>query len=163
MSQRSPSRRRTRVATAERAARVRAPAAPPPAVANLARALVALGHGLSNPASESTDAFHQFVAPFPDGSALDGAAFQRALRLGSRYKVDLSPADDMFSTVENPANNDGDTAQQFHVLHTVMSATLTDISTAFARGANVVRVRMWLFGRMKGGWLVGLRSESTET
>jgi hypothetical protein len=49
------------------------------------------------------------------------------------------------------------------VLHTVMSATLTDISTAFARGANVVRVRMWLFGRMKGGWLVGLRSESTET
>ena len=163
MRKRSQARRRPLAAGKRAATRARKSAAPPPAVASLARALAALAHGLSNPTSESTDAFQQFVAPFPDGGALESAAFQQALRLGSRYKVDLSPADDMFSTVEDPANNDADTAQQFQLLHAVMSATLTGVSTAFARGANVVRVRMWLFGRMKGGWLVGLRSESTET
>ncbi len=44
-----------------------------------------------------------------------------------------------------------------------MKATLTDTRRVSARAPGVVRVRTWLVGRFTGGWLVGLRTESTET
>jgi len=138
------------------------PSASPPSVANLARALAALAHGLPNPADESTDYFRQFVAPLPAATALDPSALKSALRIGDRYRLDLSSADSFFSGASDPQNW-GEYASGFRQLEEVMHATLTDVSTAFARATSVVRVRMWLFGRSRDGWLVGLRSIVTET
>jgi hypothetical protein len=136
--------------------------APPPSVANLARALAALARGLPNPADESTDYFRQFVAPLAAATALDASAFKSALGIAGRYRVDLSPADSFFSGASDPQNW-GEYATGFRQLEQAMHATLTDVSTAFARATNVVRVRMWLFGRTGDGWLVGLHSIVTET
>ena len=49
------------------------------------------------------------------------------------------------------------------MLGAVMNATLTNLTRVTARAPGVVRVRSWVIGRLKGGWLVGLRTESTET
>jgi hypothetical protein len=132
------------------------------AVVNLARALSALAHDLPNTADESTDYFHKFAARLPAGTALDADAFKRALKIGHRYKIDLSPADPFFAGASDPENYP-DYATAFRQLDTVMHAALSEVSTAFARANNVVRVRMWLFGRTADGWLVGLRSIVTET
>jgi hypothetical protein len=43
------------------------------------------------------------------------------------------------------------------------NSTLTDLTRVSARAPGVVRVRTWVLGRLAGGWLVGLRTESTET
>ena len=128
----------------------------------LAQALHALARDLPNPADESTDFFHSFVAPLSPDIKLDGAAFQRALKIGGRYKVDLSSADALLAGAGNP-DNWGDDAEGFRLLEKVMRATLSELSVAFARANGVVRVRMWLFGRSDDGSLVGLRSIVTET
>jgi hypothetical protein len=49
------------------------------------------------------------------------------------------------------------------MLGAIMNATLTDLTRVTARAPGVVRVRTWVIGRLKSGWLVGLRTESTET
>ena len=153
---------RARRATASGRMKQRTTTAPPVSVVNLARALSALARGLPNPADESTDYFHQFMAPLPVGTALDAAAFKTALKIGQRYGVDLSAADAFFAGASD-FENWPDYAAGFRQLDEVMRATLSDVSTAFARAENVVRVRMWLFGRTADGWLVGLRSIVTET
>jgi hypothetical protein len=92
-------------------------------------------------------------------AAADGVT----LKIGGRYKVDLSSADDLLSGAEDADSWGEETAEGFRLLEKVMRATLSDLSVAFARGNNAVRVRMWLFGRSEDGSLVGLRSMSTET
>jgi hypothetical protein len=94
---------------------------------------------------------------------LDSTTFQRALKIGSRYRVDLSSADALLSGAEDPENWGKEIAEGFRLLERVMRATLSELSVAFARGEGVVRVRMWLFGRSDEGTLIGLRSTSTET
>jgi hypothetical protein len=132
--------------------------------ARLAGALQALAKGLPNPWDESTDFFHEFVAPLPASTALDADSFRAALRIGARYEIDLSPADDKLTTLGDSADNLGkDIAGGFRQLGVVMRGTLTDRSLAFARAKGVTRVRVWLFGRNAEGTIVGLRSESTET
>ena len=44
-----------------------------------------------------------------------------------------------------------------------MQATLSDLTEVLARGDNIVQVPYFLFGRLNGGNLVGLRSISVET
>jgi hypothetical protein len=129
----------------------------------LAKALHELARDLPNPADESTDFFRPFVAAMSPDSHLDAGTFQRALKIGSRYRVDLSSADALLSGAEDPDNWGNEIAQGFRLLERVMRATLSELSVAFARGEGVVRVRMWLFGRSDEGTLVGLRSTSTET
>jgi len=130
----------------------------------LARALQALSHGLPNPWDESDDFFHEFAAVMPASTALDPESFRSALRIGARYHIDLSPADDVLAELSDPDLGWGEEiAGGFKQLATVMHATLTDVSRAFARGTGVVRVRVWLFGRTVDGTLVGLHSISTET
>jgi len=130
----------------------------------LAGALEALARGLPNPWDESTDYFHGFAAVMSTCTVLDAASFQEALGIGERYKIDLSPADDVLTALGTAEADWGkDIAGGFRLLHQVMRATLTERSLAFARGKGVVRVRIWLFGRSQDGTLVGLRSISTET
>ena len=131
-------------------------------MANLARALSALARGLPNTADESTDYFHEFMVPLTAGTTLDADAFKTAAKIGRRYRIDLSPADSFFAGASD-AENWPDYAAAFRQLDKVMHAALSDVSTAVARADNVVRVRMWLFGRTDDGWLVGLRSIVTET
>jgi hypothetical protein len=145
-------------------ARAAAPATPGVQAVRLAGALHALARGLPNPWDESTDYFHRFVAVMPAGTALDPESFRRALGVGARYQIALSPADDRLARLADAEDDWGaDIAGGFRQLHAVMRATLRDRSVAFARGNGVVRVRVWLFGRTGDGTVVGLRSISTET
>jgi hypothetical protein len=137
--------------------------APSAVASKLAKALSALARELPNPADESTDFFRPFVAPMPSGSRLDAETLRPVLKVGARYRIDLSPADDLLAAAGDPENWGEETAQGFRLLERVMRATLSELSVAFARADGVVRVRMWLFGRTDDGALVGLRSLSTET
>jgi hypothetical protein len=162
MSPASRPRRRSKASKKAKAARTSS-ASTRALASKLAQALYALARGLPNPADESTDFFRPFVAAMPPATQLDGGTFQRALKIGSRYHVDLSSADALLSGAEDPDNWGNEIAQGFRQLERVMRATLSELSVAFARGNGVVRVRMWLFGRSDDGTLVGLRSTSTET
>ena len=162
MARKSASRGRGRRKGASGRAKRTTATAAPVSIVNLARGLAALARGLPNPADESTDYFHEFKAPLPVGTALTVDAFKTALGIGRRYRIDLSPADPFFAGASD-AENWPDYAAAFHQLDKMMHAALSDVSTAFARADNVVRVRMWLFGRTEDGWLVGLRSIVTET
>jgi hypothetical protein len=174
MKRQSPARRRgtavqrrAAASTPARRAQARRPPsseAPSRQAARLAGALQALAKGLPNPWDESTDYFHGFAAVLPAATTLDAETFRGALDIGARYELDLSPADDTLTALGNAAADWGDdVASGFRQLETVMRAVLTDRTLAFARGKGVVRVRVWLFGRIDDGTLVGLRSISTET
>jgi hypothetical protein len=162
MSRRPTARARAKRSKKARAARTRSTATPL-LNSKLARALAALARDLPNPADESTDFFRPFVAPMPPDSRLDAGTFQRALKIGVRYTIALSPADALLARAGDPDNSGKEIAEGFRLLEKVMRATLSELSVAFARGEGIVRVRMWLFGRSEDGALVGLRSISTET
>jgi hypothetical protein len=137
---------------------------PGPQAVRLAHALQALAKGLPNPWDESTDFFHQFAAVMPASTKLDADTLRAALGIGSRYDIALSSAEEKLDALGKAEAAWGkDVAGGFRQLYTVMRATLTDLSLAFARGKGVVRVRVWLFGRQEDGTIVGLRSMSTET
>jgi Nuclease A inhibitor-like protein len=160
---RTPGTRGKKKASKKTKAARAASAAGPIVAAKLARALHALARDLPNPADESTDFFHPFVAPMPPDTQLDRDTFHHALAIGGRYTVDLASADRLFSGATDADNWGEEIAQGFRQLERVMRATLSEPSVAFARARGVVRVRMWLFGRTEDGSLVGLRSTSTET
>ena len=63
----------------------------------LATALGAIARNLPNPADESTDYFRPFVASMPATVRLNGDTFHRALKIGARYRIDLSSADQLLS------------------------------------------------------------------
>ena len=126
----------------------------------LAHALSALAQTLPNPWDESTDYFTPFSAELPDEQALTPDTLRHALAIGPHFTVDLADVD-LTATADD--YGDEEAARGFRLLDVVMKATLTDIRRISARAPGVVRVRTWLAGRFKGGWLVGLRTESTET
>ena len=66
----------------------------------LATALGAIARNLPNPADESTDYFRPFVASMPAAVRLNGDTFHRALKIGARYRIDLSSADQLLSNGE---------------------------------------------------------------
>jgi nuclease A inhibitor-like protein len=136
--------------------------APPATVLNLARGLAAIARHLPNPMDESTDFFRSFSARYPSDTPVDTATLHQSLSVGRRYRIDLSPADEFFTNAGD-SDNWGEDALGFQLLEKVMRATLTDLSVAVARADDVVRVRMWLFGRFPNGWLIGLHSTITET
>ena len=162
MKRASKTRTRARTAKTNRAAPTGSASAPALAT-KLAKAFHALARDLTNPADESTDYFHPFVAPLSPDVKLDAQSFQRALAIGGRFKVDLSPAESLLAGAVDPDNMGEETAEGFRLLEKVMRATLSELSVAVARAHGVVRVRMRLFGRSDDGSLVGLRSMSTET
>jgi len=125
----------------------------------LARALSVLAETLPNPWDESTDYFTPFSAKLADDQALDPETLRTVLKIGMRYRVDTAGAD--LAAVAD--GWDDPTAQGFRLLDSVFRATLTDVTRVFARAPRVVRVRTWVLGRLAGGWIVGLRTETTET
>jgi hypothetical protein len=125
----------------------------------LAHALSVIAETLPNPWDESTDYFTPFSVKNPNDGPLDPQTLRVALKIGKRYEIDADAAD-LAGAAEGW---DGETAQGFRLLDAVFRATLTDVTRVFARAQGVVRVRTWVLGRLAGGWLVGLRSETTET
>jgi hypothetical protein len=102
-----PAKKKTK-ARARRRASAAAPAtgnpAPPAAIVNLARALAAVARHLPNPMDESTDFFRSFSAPYPARASLVPATFHQALNVGSRYRIDLSSADNFFTNAGDSDN-----------------------------------------------------------
>lgn len=125
----------------------------------LAHALGVVAETLPNPWDESTDYFTPFSAALADDQPMTPETLRVALQVGDRYHLDIGGAD--WASVAD--NAEGALAEGYRMLDKIMSATLTDLSRVFARAPGVVRVRTWVVGRLAGGWLVGLRTETTET
>jgi hypothetical protein len=126
----------------------------------LAHAFSVLAETLPNPWDESTDYFMPFSAALADDQPLNPETLRTALAVGERYRIEADAAD-LVAAGDNWG--DEDVARGFRTLDAVMRATLTDLTRVFARADGVVRVRTWVVGRLAGGWLVGLRTETTET
>jgi len=129
--------------------------------ARLAHALSAIAETLPNPWDESTDYFVPFHAALADGVPLDAETLRQALHIGPQYRVDVD-AVDLAATGADLGSDE--LAAGFRVLDAAMRATLSGLTRVTARAPGVVRVRVWVVGRLPGaGALVGLRTESTET
>jgi hypothetical protein len=127
----------------------------------LAHTLAVAAEGLPNVLDESDDYFRAFVATVPAGSSLSAETFRTATGVAAHYRIDMSSADRFFEAAKD--FGDPDIESGFELLRTIMGASLSDLTLAFARREGVVRVRMWLFGRFQEKSLVGLIAETTET
>jgi hypothetical protein len=125
----------------------------------LAHALSVVAETLPNPWDESTDFFVPFAAALADAQPLNVDTLRAALEVGDQYHLDVDGTN--FGDVADEW--DGEAGQGFRLVDTMFKATLTDVRRVFARAPGVVRVRTWVLGRLAGGWLVGLRTETTET
>ena len=92
-------------------------------------------------------------------------SFREALGFEPNRTVDIGPASRFFERVAAIALEGGDQrAQQvFATLELVMGRALGTLRQAFVRGGEVVEVPFFLFGRLSGGPIVGLRSLAIET
>jgi hypothetical protein len=126
----------------------------------LAQALSAIAQTLPNPWDESTDYFKPFFAELAASQPMTADSLRQALEVGGHFHLDLAPVD---LTATGTNFGDKTLAEGFALLDVVMKATLTDITRVSARATGVTRVRTWVLGRFQGDWLVGLRTESTET
>jgi hypothetical protein len=115
--------------------------------------------------SESDVPFEPFTAAFTVNRRLTANAFREAVGFDSSRRVDLGPASTFFERAGAAARENGDTRaeQVFAVLEAVMGQTLGSLRQAFVRGDGIVEVPFFLFGRLNGGPLVGLRSIAIET
>ncbi|MCA1702928.1 MAG: nuclease A inhibitor family protein [Actinobacteria bacterium] len=147
----------------------------PSLAANMARALSSLTRGMTYP-SESDYPFEPFWAELPAEEPLTPDSFRKATRVARRYEIALEPANDtlerlirMWQEVIDETDSTGgpnEYAQYvaiFRTLAIVMDAAMTDLTYAHAGGEDIVRARIFLFGRLPGGRLAGLRSISIET
>jgi hypothetical protein len=126
----------------------------------LAHALSAIAQTLPNPWDESTDYFVPFSAELDISKPTNAKNLRQALGVGGHFQLDLASVD----LTATGANSGDDTlAKGFALLDVVMKATLSDITRVTARAPGATRVRTWVLGRFANGWLVGLRTESTET
>ena len=130
-----------------------------PRAERLARAFSLVALDLSNPWDEGTDRFLPFHAALADGVPLDAQGLRAPLGVGADFHLDVVEPD-LGAVADNWG---GDAATGYRLLDAVMRAALTELRLVFARRQGVVRVRVWLLGRLPGAGLVGLRTESTET
>jgi hypothetical protein len=128
--------------------------------ARLAHAFSAIAQTLPNPWDESTDYFVPFSAELDASKPMNAESLRPALDVSGHFQLDLASVD----LTATGANFGDDTlARGFALLDVVMKATLSDITRVTARAPGATRVRTWVLGRFAKGWLVGLRTESTET
>jgi hypothetical protein len=115
--------------------------------------------------SESDVPFEPFTAALAINRRLTANAVRDAAGFDSSRHVDLDPASVFFERVAANARENGDQCgeQVFAVLETVMRRSLGSLYQAFVRGGGVVEVPFFLFGRLRGGPLIGLRSIAIET
>ncbi len=115
--------------------------------------------------SESDVPFEPFTAAFGADQRVTAAAFREALGFDDSRDVALDSADSFFERVIAAAREAGDARgeQAYAVLEHTMRRTLGRLRQARVRGDGIVEVPFFLFGRLDGGPLVGLRSVAIET
>ena len=115
--------------------------------------------------SESDVPFEPFTAAFPVDQRISATSFRQALGFEPARTVHISSASSFFENATASARETGDTRseQVFAVLEFVMRRSLGSLRQAFVRGDEVVQVPFFVFGRLAGGPLVGLRSTAIET
>ena len=147
----------------------------PTLAANLARALSSLTRGMTYP-SESDYPFEPFCAELPVDEPLSPESFRKAARIARRYDITVDPARDTLErlismwqeVIDEPprigeSNEYSEYVVIFRTLAVIMEATMTDLTYAHVGGEDIVRARIFLFGRLPDGRLAGLRSISIET
>jgi hypothetical protein len=112
--------------------------------------------------SESDVPFEPFTARFDVGRKVTAATFEEALGFEPGRNTVFSPAARFFERAAESTDDPG-ARQLFAVLEHVMRRSLTGLTQVFVRGEGVVDVPFFLFGRLAGGPLVGLRSTAIET
>ncbi len=128
----------------------------------LARAFSALARDLTY-LSESDYPYEPFAAPFVRDRPLAAEAFREAARIGRRYEIRVDSADPFFERHINPADGYLADVPRYVLLEKIMKATLSEVSLIRVGGEDVVRVRVYLVGKMDDGNLSGLSSISIET
>ena len=128
----------------------------------LARAFSTLARGLTY-RSESDYPYEPFAAPFARDRPLQAEEFRDAARIGRRYQIRVDSAEPFFERQIHPADGYDDSVPQYVLLKRVMEATLDELSLLRVGGEAVVRVRVYLVGKMDDGNLSGLSSVSIET
>jgi hypothetical protein len=133
------------------------------AATHLAGAFRSMSAGLVNLFSENTTTqrtFQRFVMPLDPAIPLTAASLATALKVGGGRHVDLIPAGNRLDASEY-----GDPAQEigYRLLTQMMGATLGELFIAYVRGGRNVRVPTYIFGRLDGRFLVGLKAITVET
>jgi Nuclease A inhibitor-like protein len=127
----------------------------------LALALATIVVGQTLP-SESDVPFEPFTLAFDRDTTVTATSFGQALDVGPGRDVVISPASRFFERIATSTDDPGG-QQVFAVLEHVMRRSLSGLKQVFVRGEGVVEVPFFLFGRLAGGPLVGLRSIAIET
>jgi hypothetical protein len=115
--------------------------------------------------SESDVPFEPFTAAFDADRRVTAASLREALGFDDSRQVAMSSADSFFEQAIASAHDAGDARgeQAYAVLELAMRRALGRLRQARVRGDGVVEVPFFLFGRLGGGPLVGLRSVAIET
>jgi hypothetical protein len=127
----------------------------------LALALATIVVGQTLP-SESDVPFEPFTLAFERRTTVTATTFGQALGVGPERDIVISPASRFFERIATSTDDQG-TQQVFAVLEHVMRRSLTGLKQVFVRGEGVIEVPFFVFGRLAGGPLVGLRSIAIET
>jgi hypothetical protein len=128
----------------------------------LAQAYRAMSSGLVNIFSEDTSAdrkFQHFVAALDPKTELSAEARMIVLGVSRRKHIDLMPASGRLDA----SGNGDDQEVGYRLLSQMMRATLRDLFIAFVRGGTTASVPTYIFGRLDGRHLVGLRTITIET
>jgi hypothetical protein len=126
---------------------------------SLALATLVVGQTLT---SESDVPFEPFTAAFEVGTRVTAASFKAALGFTPDRQAVLQSAASFFGSID-ASTDDPATRQVFAVVEHVMRRSLGGLTEVHVRGEGIVDVPFFLFGRLAGGPLVGLRSIAVET
>lgn len=134
------------------------------AARRLAAAFSTLCGDLPNVFSEGNPAgrvFHRWTLPLDASVALTAESLAQALKLRAPRHVDLEDAGDRLKL--DPADWGADVALGYRLLAQAMAATLDGVQIAWVRGGASADVPTYLFGRVAGGPLAGVRVVTVET
>jgi len=143
--------------------------APDPAVLlqaaqRLAAGFSALCGDLPNVFSEGNPAgrvFHRWTLPLDAGTVLSADSLAKALKLRAPRHVDLVDGADRLQL--DPDDDGADVALGYRLLAQAMQATLGEVHIAWVRGGPSASVPTYVFGRLQGGPLAGVRVVTVET
>ena len=143
--------------------------APDPAVLQqaaqrLAGALSALCGDLPNVWSEGNPAgrvFHRWTLPLDASLPLTADSLAEALKIRAPRHVDLEDGADRLQL--DPDDDGADVALGYRLLSQAMQATLDGVHIAWVRGGPSASVPTYVFGRLRGGPLAGVRVITVET
>ena len=134
------------------------------AAQRLAAGFSALCGDLPNVFNEGNPAgrvFHRWTLPLAAEIPLTAESLAKALKVRAPRHVDLVDGADRLQL--DPDNDGADVALGYRLLSQAMQATLAGVHIAWVRGGPSASVPTYVFGRLAGGPLVGVRVVTVET